>query len=115
MTKIGAVKWTGASGKTYIFDVFDKLTSFKEIDGNYIFARLKGLSYWEAVYIGQGDLKARTQDKEHLQCASRNGFTHYHVLVESDVDLRKSIEEDLILNNPECLEENGGCNKSITG
>jgi hypothetical protein len=108
------VIWTGKSGKKYTFTVYSKGTTFNEVDGNYIFAKNKTTS-WEAVYIGEGDLKTRTQDKEHLKCAENKGFTHYHVHKNSDEKLRKAEETDLIEGNPECLFENGGCNKTIDG
>ena len=106
--------WTGKSGTQYTFTIYSKDTIFDEIDGNYIFAK-KTTKVWYAVYIGEGDLKTRTQDEEHLKCAEQKGFTHYHVHVTNNETARKFEETDLIQGNTECLVENGGCNKTIDG
>lgn len=106
--------WPGKSGKTYTFNVYGKNTSFKEVDGNYIFAK-RTQSGWNAIYIGEGDLMTRTQDEEHLKCANSKGFTHYHAHVNQDETARKQQEADLVGGNPECLIENGGCNETKSG
>ena len=110
----GKINWTGASGTKYLFTIYPKDTSFNEVDGNYIFARFSGNS-WQAVYIGEGNLAIRTKDPGHQQCAQKKGFTHYHVHVNENETARRAEESDLILGNPECLEENGGCNQTKTG
>lgn len=112
--KLSDVTWTGISGKQYQFGVYPKDTKFKELDGNYIFAK-ETLSGWKAVYIGEGDLKTRTQDPEHLKCAESKGFTHYHVHININEESRKLEETDLIHGNNECLYEYGGCNKTADG
>lgn len=104
------VNWSGKSGKKYTFTVFDNTAEFNEIDGNYIFAKRIG-NVWYAIYIGEGNLKLRTKDCEHLAAAKHCGFTHYHAHANINEKLRKEEEADLIEGNPECLEENGGCNK----
>jgi hypothetical protein len=112
--KYPQINWTGKSGEEYSYIIFPKGTEFKEIGGNYIFAKEAG-SMWDALYIGEGNLKIRTQDSEHLACAELNGFTHYHVHVNENENERKSEEEDMIQGNIECLFENGGCNKTSNG
>jgi hypothetical protein len=108
------INWTGISGKIYQFTIYPKSTKFKEIDGNYIFAKAT-TNGWDAVYIGEGDLKTRTQDTVHLTCAEKKKFTHFHVHVNKNKQHRKAEEEDLIQGNPECLSENGGCNETFNG
>jgi len=112
--KQGKISWTGKSKNQYLFTIYTKDTSFKDVDGNYIFAK-KTLSSWEAIYIGEGNLETRTQDTGHLKCAEKKGFTHYHVHVHKNETTRKIEETDLIQGNTECLYENGGCNKTIDG
>jgi len=107
--------WKGISGAEYTYKVFPKNSTFEpNQDGNYIFAK-QTFTGWEAVYIGQGDLKTRTQDETHLNCANSKGFTHYHVHLNKSEAERKYEEEDMIKGNPECLSQNGGCNKTTTG
>lgn len=108
------VKWRGLSGNVYTYEVYSKHTVFRSIDGNYIFAR-QTFSGWDAVYIGEGDLATRTQDPVHKKCAENKGFTHYHVHVNPSEINRKTEERDMIAGNPECLEKNGGCNKTEDG
>jgi len=87
----GEIAWKGKSGTNYTFIIFPKETEFNEIDGNYIFAK-ETFTGWNAVYIGEGDLKTRTQDNTHLECAKKKGFTHYHI---------HENEEDLSIMNYE--------------
>jgi hypothetical protein len=108
------INWIGGSGKEYPFNIYSKEQNFKELDGNYIFAK-QTINGWDAVYIGEGDLKTRTKDKVHLKCAEDNGFTHYHVHKNTNESNRKAEEADLIAGNPECLYENAGCNKTHDG
>jgi len=108
------INWTGKSGNDYTFTIYPKETKFKEIDGNYIFAK-QTFTGWDAIYIGEGDLKSRTQDKEHLECAENKEFTHYHVHVNTNEKRREAEETDLIEGNSECLYENRGCNKTSDG
>jgi hypothetical protein len=106
--------WTGKSGTKYTFTFYSKSTTFNEIEGNYIFAK-QTKNGWVAIYIGEGDLKTRTQDKEHLECAEKKGFTRYHVHINKNRISRENEETDLIEGNPKCLIENGGCNKIQEG
>ena len=115
MTSEGKVKWKGKSGNEYTYHIYSKQSTFKpNQDGNYIFAK-QAFNSWKAVYIGQGDLKTRTQDETHLKCANKKEFTHYHVRLNNNESNRLSEETDMIQGNLECLEQNGGCNKTITG
>lgn len=108
------VTWNGKSGASYKFEVYPKETIFIDVDGNYIFAQ-ETLTGWNAVYIGEGNLRTRTQDKEHLTCANRKGFTHFHVHANSNEHDRKYEETDLIAQHTECWIENGGCNATHDG
>lgn len=112
MTQI--VTWNGKSGTPYKFEVHPKGTTFRNVDGNYIFVQ-ETQTGWNAVYIGEGNLEKRTQDKEHLACASQKGFTHYHIHTNSNEQYRKFEEADLIAQHTECWIENGGCNATHDG
>lgn len=115
MASQGEINWKGISGTEYTYEIFPKESTFNPNQvGNYIFAR-QIYNGWEAVYIGQGDLKERTQDKTHLGCATLKKFTHYHVHLNNSELNRRYEEEDMIQGNLECLVQNGGCNKTITG
>lgn len=114
MAQKGTAIWLGKTKTKYEFKVFPRNQQLKHVKGNYIFAKLIN-NTWEAVYIGEGYLDERTQDPEHLECASNKGFTHYHVHSHENDITRKLEEENLIAGNIECLEENGGCNKTSDG
>lgn len=111
---IQIVTWKGKSGTPYDFEAHPKGTTFKNVDRNYIFAQ-ETQSGWNTIYIGEGNLKDRMQDKEHLDCATKKGFTHYHVHTNSDEENRKFEETDLMSKHIGCLFENGGCNKTSDG
>lgn len=108
------INWKGKSGTIYTYYIYSKETEFQELDGNYIFAK-RTFRGWDAVYIGEGDLKTRTKDEKHLKCANEKGFTHYHTHINVNEKNRKEEETDMIQGNPECLVENGGCNQTKTG
>jgi hypothetical protein len=70
--------WQGLSGSKYKFQVYPIAVKFSpNQNGNYIFAR-QSLSGWEAVYIGQGDIKARTENHLRDLCVVNKGATHIH-------------------------------------
>ncbi len=104
------IKWKGKSGNSYPFKIYTKDSNFFKVDGNYIFAKETSTG-WDAVYIGEGNLKTRTKDNIYLKCLEDNKFTHYHVHVNTNENKRKAEYADLIAGNTECLCKNGGLNK----
>ena len=59
MAETPKVSWSGASGKSYVYFVHNlSWNPSPDQGGNYIFARQVS-NGWEAVYVGQGDLKNR--------------------------------------------------------
>ena len=73
-------KWVGKSGKSYTYQVCSIGTAMKDEKANYIYAK-KGLyGSWLPVYIGQGNLKDRSDTDSHHKgdCIKRNGATHFH-------------------------------------
>ena len=115
MAKEGTHIWNGGDGKEYDFNIWPNTQVFNHMQGNYIFAKKNRNGDWEAIYIGEGYLDDRTQDEKHLKCANQKGFTHYHTHRNEDENVRKEEEENLIEGNPECLDENGGCNETSDG
>ena len=96
------VDWIGQSGETYRYHVhnFDWRPSSDQ-NGNYIFAKVvKGV--WNAVYVGQGDLRDRYDDAINEGCVTRKGATHYHVHLNVNEDARRVEETDIINGNLEC-------------
>ena len=79
--------------------------------GNYIFAK-QLLGVWQAIYVGQGNLRARYNAAIRERCVLRKGATHYHFRIDEfpAEHLRILEEQDIIEGNPKCKEENGGCN-----
>lgn len=103
MTQLKA-RWNGKSGKSYDYSVLNIDTGWKDLPGNYIFAK-KGTSGWMAIYIGQTDsLKDRLPSHEKRICAVRNGATHIHAHVNQNGErARKNEEADLIKHHqPTC-------------
>ena len=108
------VYWPGLSGKHYEFEVFDIETQFyPNNDGNYIFAK-RTMTGWNAVYIGEGDIRTRTSDEKHRNCAIGKGATHVHAHENNNESDRKDEEEDLLGYNTEAYHP-VGCNLKISG
>ena len=103
------IDWRGNSGALYNYAVYElPWPPNAGQDGNYIFAkRISGI--WYAVYIGQGDLRARYDAALREGCVTSKSATHYHFHLNSDASARRNEERDLIAGNPECKWPNG-CN-----
>lgn len=101
--------WKGKSGQNYEFGVFDINFVFNPNQvGNYIFAK-RTLLQWEAVYIGEGDIKERTESHKRDGCVIRKGATHIHAHLNNNEKFRKSEEYDLLAQNTEAYAPIG-CN-----
>ena len=102
------IEYKGQSGRMYEYLIYPIGTSFKDIPGNYIFAKETSPTKWWPVYIGQtSSLQNRLADHEKEACAKRNGATHVHVHASSSSEAeRKAEESDLIANyKPACNEQ----------
>ena len=98
-----AMVWTGASGAQYTYPVYDLVTMFGSVAGNYIFAR-QIEDAWLALYVGEtSNLADRIPDHEKWICARLNGVTHIHAHVNTNQTTRRIEELDLIrATNPPC-------------
>ena len=88
--------WTGASGRTYTYNVYSLPQSFNTgQDGNYNFTKQDG-GVRPAIYIGQGDLGERIGEDHHKwDCIEAKGATEVHVHLNKSEDPRLAEEEDL--------------------
>lgn len=106
------VTWTGASGKGYRFEVFELPFNFSPSqDGNYIYSRLNQSKRWVPIYIGQGDLKERTENHHQAACIRRKGATHIHAHLNSNQAARLAEERDLLANYKNAFQPHG-CNEA---
>ena len=108
MSDAPTITWTGQSGEKYQYGSYQIGTSFKNVPGNYIYAKKNSSGYWDACYIGQTEsLKDRLGDHEKETCAKRYGATHIHVHSNGNGEAaRKAEEKDLILKQqPPCNEQ----------
>ncbi len=104
-----SITWRGLSGQEYRYGVHEiDWVPAADQDGNYIFARAV-INGWEAVYVGQGDLKSRSADHLRDGCVTRKGATHYHCNLTRNEDARLAEETDVLKGNPEAYEP-VGCN-----
>ena len=94
------VNWPGASDQRYEYSAYPLGTPFKDIPGNYIFAKLNSSGRWSPVYIGEtGSLSDRIPTHEKLPCVRRNGGTHVHAHTSSsNAAIRREEESDLLGN-----------------
>ena len=90
--------WTGQSGKTYTYWIYDIGTPFKATPANYIFAKETESHKWGAIYIGQtGDLSERFDNHHKMPCIRRYGATHIHTHTSNDDEtIRLAEEADLV-------------------
>ena len=92
------IVWRGTSGKGYEYGIYKIGTVFKELPGNYIFAREVSSKRWRSVYIGQTN-NLNKKIKEH-ELKDGNyirpyGATHIHVHLEQTPISRQDEEKDL--------------------
>src|SRR2546425_927627 len=69
-------------------------------NGNYIFSKVVD-KLWIPVYIGQGDINDRVNDRTHYNAAVGKGATHVHVHTNATEKDRTSEEQDLLRGHPE--------------
>ncbi len=101
--------WAGDSDKTYTYYIKTIDFDFEEKqDGNYIFCKLVN-GNWTPLYIGEGDLKDRTQFRINDGCVIRKGASHIHAHLNSSNRARLDEEDDLLENHPESYAPTG-CN-----
>ena len=111
------VIWKGASGAGYGYWVHGIPTSINPgQDGNYIYAKKDAQGLWQPIYIGQGDLKARTDIDNHHQsrCLKAHGATHVHVHTSGREAERLAEEQDLLSNYTQAYQP-VGCNEKPGG
>jgi hypothetical protein len=107
--ELGKIYWNGTQGRKYEYQIFHIRTIFKADQlGNYIFAK-QVLGGWEAVYIGEGDLKTRTEDHKINNDVIKKGATHIHVHIANNKTESFAEETDLLLVHTEAYHPTG-CN-----
>jgi len=102
------IMWPGASGKEYKYWINPIETTFKDIPGNYIFAKESSPGRWTPIYIGEtGSLRDRLSNHDKMPCVKRHGGTHIHAHTSSGgKDARREEESDLLAKwDPPCNKE----------
>ena len=102
------IMWPGASGTKYKYWIHSINTSFKDMPGNYIFAKETSPSKWSPIYIGETDsLEKRFSNHEKMPCVKRHGGTHVHAHTSSSGEqARRAEESDLLAKwDPPCNKE----------
>ena len=108
MAEAQTINWTGKSGMQYQYLIYPIGTSFKDVAGNYIYAKQTQPNMWSPCYIGQTEnLNERLGNHEKEDCAKRKGATHIHVHSNGKGEnARKAEEKDLIIHwQPPCNEQ----------
>ena len=111
------ILWDDVNGRKYKFHILPLDFVFDPKDeGNYIFAKLTNPSteYYDAVYIGEGNLNDRTKAHIREGCVTAKGATHIHAHLNADEDARKSEESGLLAKHTEAYVPLG-CNIKIGG
>jgi hypothetical protein len=97
--------WEGRSGTEYKYWIHPLPPNFREVPGNYIFAKETKPDTFTAIYIGEaGDLSDRFDNHHAMPCIKREGATHIHVHTSSAGEqARRDEESDLIARwSPTC-------------
>ena len=106
--------WTGKSGQSYTFHIWPWPASLNSNqDGNYIFCKVEG-DKWKPIYIGQGDLKDRSENHHQQKCLKQKGAKHFHCHLKGNEQDRKNEEGDLLNNYTEAYAPTG-CNEKVGG
>jgi hypothetical protein len=106
--------WTGTSSTQYPYYIFAIPPNFnRNQNGNYIYAKVVN-NAWSPIYIGQGDLRDRTQNHHQAECIARKGSTHVHAHLNEREAGRKREETDLLANYPQAYAPTG-CNERVGG
>ena len=103
MTKISDATFKGRSGVEYTFEVYDSQTSFNEGSAIYIFT-LRTVTGTKGehrlLYIGESaQLGTRIASHEKWSCVTKHGCNCICVLIVSNDERRKAIEQDLRSGN----------------
>lgn len=104
-TKTQTIKWTGKSDRTYLHYVYPIGYTFKQVPGNYIFAKETQPGRWTPIYAGEtGDLSERFDNHHKMPCIRSQGPTHIHVHESSTNAIARRAEERDIIDrwNPPC-------------
>ncbi len=108
-------KWIGGSGTPYKFYIWELPATFNENqNGNYIYSKQNSEGKWVPVYIGQGDLKNRSENHHKANCIRLKGATHIHVHLNSGEADRILEERDLLVRYTNAYAPSG-CNEKESG
>lgn len=109
MAKLATMKFRGASGREYSFDVYPFDTTWRDNVAAVYFVTRRyqkedGKYYHDEIYVGETtNLKERFQKHHKIECFYRKNANCICILLESNLDTRLSIEADLIsAHNPPC-------------
>jgi hypothetical protein len=108
--------WIGGSGQSYKYFVWDFPVKFNaNQDGNYIYSKKNPANdKWVPIYIGEGDLRDRSENHHKARCILSHGATHIHGHLNPKQEDRRAEERDLLANyknaySPQgCNEQEGG-------
>lgn len=115
MSENPRIFWNGASGQRFEYYIYDLSANFNpNQDGNYIYSKLNADNKWVPVYIGQGDLKERTENHHQAGCIELKSATHIHVHLNSRKEDRIKEEKDLLANYTNAYQPTG-CNEREGG
>jgi len=104
MASLGKITFYGASGKAYVFDIYDLNSSWNEVPAIYVVTRAHsdadGTIRHAAIYIGQTDnLKQRFSNHHKQSCFNLNRANRLCIIVENSEAARLNAETDLIRGN----------------
>jgi predicted GIY-YIG superfamily endonuclease len=96
VSEAATINWAGKSGTTYKYWIHPIGTTFKEVGGNYIFAKEVEPNRWVPMYVGlTNNLSVRLSNHEKEREAKQKGATHIHAHTAEQEEARLAEELDL--------------------
>jgi len=105
MAEAITIFWDGKSGKEYQYRIYEIGQSFKQVPGNYCFAKELEPHNWTPIYFGEtSDLSERFDNHHKMPCIRREGATHIHTHASNaNKETRLAEEADLVEKwHPKC-------------
>ena len=111
MAETPRCEWTGKSGRTYTFFIYELPCTFDpNRPGNYIYAKQSSAGTWTPIYIGEGDLNDRATNHPQAHSIRQKGATHFHCHKNASERARLGKVADLLARYRQAYAP-AGCNE----
>lgn len=103
------ILWTGKSGKQYEYLIYPLNTTFKDVPGNYIWARRNADGRYRPLYNGEAEKLGQRVNKNHEKWACVTGKGATHVMAHETAGSRQNrLDEETDIREqwkPDCSDQ----------